>query len=43
MGCLTKINLDLISDIDQQLFIENGMRGGISLFQIDMQKQIINI
>ena len=27
---LTKINLDLISDIDQQLFIEKGMQGGIS-------------
>ena len=27
---MTKINLDLISDVDQQLFIEKGMRGGIS-------------
>ena len=27
---MTGINLDLISDIDQQLFIEKGMRGGIS-------------
>ena len=27
---MTKINLDLISDLDQQLFIEKGMRGGIS-------------
>ena len=27
---ITKINLDLISDIDQQLFIEKGMQGGIS-------------
>ena len=27
---MTKINLDLISDTDQQLFIEKGMRGGIS-------------
>ena len=43
MTKMTKINLDLISDIDQQLFIENGMRGGISLFHIEMQKQIINI
>ena len=27
---MTRINLDLISDIDMQLFIEKGMRGGIS-------------
>jgi len=27
---MTKINLGLISDIDMQLFIEKGMRGGIS-------------
>ena len=27
---MTKMNLDLISDLDQQLFIEKGMRGGIS-------------
>ena len=27
---MTKINLDLISDIDMQLFIEKGLRGGIS-------------
>ena len=27
---MTKINLDLITDIDIQLFIEKGMRGGIS-------------
>ena len=27
---MTKINLDLITDIDMQLFIETGMRGGIS-------------
>ena len=27
---MTKINLDLISEIDMQLFIEKGMRGGIS-------------
>ena len=27
---MTGVNLDLISDIDQQLFIEKGMRGGIS-------------
>ena len=27
---MTGINLELITDIDQQLFIERGMRGGIS-------------
>ena len=27
---MIKVNLDLISDIDQQRFIEKGMRGGIS-------------
>ena len=27
---MTKINLDLISDVNVQLFIEKGMRGGIS-------------
>ena len=27
---MTGINLDLITDIDMQLFIERGMRGGIS-------------
>ena len=27
---MTKINLDLITDIDMQLFIEKGMCGGIS-------------
>ena len=27
---MTKVKLDLISDIDQQLFIEKGMRGGLS-------------
>ena len=27
---MTEINLELITDIDQQLFIEKGMRGGIS-------------
>ena len=28
---MTDINLELITDIDQQLFIEKGMRGGISI------------
>ena len=28
---MTGINLELITDIDQQLFIEKGMRGGISI------------
>ena len=27
---MTKIDLELINDIDTHLFIENGMRGGIS-------------
>ena len=27
---MSKINLELITDVDQQLFIEKGMRGGIS-------------
>ena len=27
---MTRINLELITDVDQQLFIEKGMRGGIS-------------
>ena len=27
---MTKVNLDLISDVDRQLFIEKGMRGDIS-------------
>ena len=27
---MTKVNLDLIFDIEMQLFIEKGMRGGIS-------------
>ena len=34
LGCYsqnaTKINLDLITDVDMQLFIEKGMGGGIS-------------
>ena len=27
---MTKIELDLISDTDMHLYIENGLRGGIS-------------
>ena len=38
---MTKIELDLISDIDMHLFIEKGRRGGISYK--DIVKQIINI
>ena len=30
MSKMTKVNLELISEIDMQLFIEKGMRGGIS-------------
>ena len=39
---MTGIELDLISDIDMQLFIEKGMRGGISYILKDITKQIIN-
>jgi len=39
---MTKINLDLISDIDMQLFIEKGMRGGILISRIDMLKPTIS-
>ena len=27
---MTKINLELVSDIDVQLLLEKGMRGGVS-------------
>ena len=36
---MTGIELELISDIDLHLFIEKGMRGGISY----LAKQILNI
>jgi len=39
---MTKINLDLISDIDMQLFIEKGLRGGISYIAIAMLKPTIS-
>ena len=38
----TKIELDLISDIDMHLFIEKGTRGGISYIAKKTVKQIIN-
>ena len=30
---MTKVKLELISDVNVQLFIEKGMRGGISCFE----------
>ena len=39
---MTEIKLEKISDIDKYLFIEKGLRGGISYIVKDMQKQIIN-
>ena len=38
---MTKIELELMSDIDQYLFVEKGLRGGLSV--IEKYKQIINI
>ena len=39
---MTGIELEKILDIDKYLFIEKGLRGGISTLLKDMQKQIIN-
>ena len=39
---ITKIKLDLISDIDMHLFIEKGRRGGISYIAKSIVRQIIN-
>ena len=36
---MTSVKLEKISDIDKYLFIEKGLRGGISY----MLKQIINV
>ena len=38
MPKMTKVELDLISDIDMHLFIEKGMRGGISYIAIKANK-----
>ena len=38
---ITGIELEKISDIEKYLFIEKGLRGGITLLR-DMLKQIIN-
>ena len=39
---MTGVKLEKISDIDKYLFIEKGLRGGISYIAKDMLKQIIN-
>ena len=39
---MTGIKLEKISDIDKYLFIEKGLRGGISYIAEDMKKQITN-
>ena len=39
---MTGVKLEKISDIDQYLFIEKRLRGGISYIAKDMQKQTIN-
>ena len=40
---MTKVELEKISNADMHLFIERGMRGGISCVQENIVKQIINI
>ena len=40
---MTKVELEKISNADMHLFIEKGMRGGISYINKDLVKQIINI
>ena len=40
---MTKVELETISDVDIHLFIEKGMRGGISYINKSIVKQIINI
>ena len=39
---MTRVKLEKISDIDKYLFIEKGLRGGISYMQRDTLKQITN-
>ena len=39
----TKIDLELLTDIDMHLFIEKGMHGAYVWCQNDMQKQTIHI
>ena len=40
---MRKVELEKISNADMHLFIERGMRGGISCVQENIVKQIINI
>ena len=40
---MTKIELEKISDPDKYMFIEKGIRGGISYIIKDTAKQIMNI
>ena len=40
---MTKVELEKIDNADMHLFIEKGMRGGISYINKDLVKQIINI
>ena len=42
MSKITDVKLEKISDIDKYLFIEKGLRGGISYIAKSMLKQIIN-